>query len=160
MVKEFEVRRNRDIALFLDPWQPERPDARHSALFELGISLAATLCVELCKRAGVHLLLGVAGDPPVILHGQASSRLARQLLERLAVLSSTPEPAWSRMIGHLPPAWIGRGGITLISARPLGVVLRDLPRSKAGRRRWERLARRMVYVDVSSSSLDARFRLE
>lgn len=160
MVKEFEVRRNRDVVLFLDPWQPERPDPRHTALFELGISLAATLCVELCKQPGLHLLLGVASDPPVMLHGQSSSRLARQLLERLAVLSSTPEPAWSKLMGQLPPAWIGQGAATLISARPLDVVLRDVPRTKGGRRRWERLARQMVYVDVGSSSLDARFRLE
>lgn len=159
MVKEFEARRNRDVALLLEPWLPAAADDRDRALLELAVSFAATLCVELCRRQGLHVVLGIAGKEPVLRHGQSSVRLLHELLEPLALVEGTDEPQWERLLHELPPAWTARMRITAISSRPLHLASHQGAAKAAALKKWRRLARRLMEVDVGSSALRDLFEL-
>lgn len=160
MVKEFEVRRNRDVAIFLDAWQPARPDTHYAALLERAISFAATLIVEICRQPGIHLLLAAASDPPILLHGASSLRLARQALQQLADVRGTAAPDWGHLVELLQAQWISHSRVTAITLRPLDALVESLDRAAAGFRRWERVRRDVVYVDVGSASHNEYFHLE
>ena len=49
MVRQFEQPHSRDVAIVLDLWQPETPDATHEENVELAVSFTATLAAELCR---------------------------------------------------------------------------------------------------------------
>ena len=159
MVKEFETRQNRNVAVLLDPWIPARSDAYHRELLELAISLAATLCLELCRSQRLHIVFGAATNPPVVWHGEPSGHLLKHLLGELALLEGTSEPAWQALVDQLPLDSQSQFRVTSISTRAL-----DLTRHRAGtdqrrRRRWRTLTRRLQQLDVSSSQLNDYFEL-
>jgi uncharacterized protein (DUF58 family) len=160
MVKEFEARHNRDVALLVDPWLPRWTDDAADSMLELAISFAATLCVELCERHSLHIVLGIATDPPVVRHGQSSPRLLRELLEQLALVHGTPDTQWEKLLQELPVTWSGQVRITTISPRRLDLASHAGPVGVGPSRRWQRLSRRLMEVDVSSSSLRDYFELQ
>lgn len=85
MVRQFEEQKNQDLALFLDLWQPGKPEQRHLENVELAVSFAATILSDYCHRGGGELLLAVTGDERAFLRGPASMGLLGELLEKLAV---------------------------------------------------------------------------
>jgi uncharacterized protein (DUF58 family) len=159
MVREFEARHNRDVAVLLDPWLPANPEARDRDLLELAISFVATVCVELCGRHSLHLVLGIASNPPIVRHGQSSARLLRELLEQLAVVQGTSETPWDELFQELPLAWTSQMRITAVGPRPLDLASRAGIADDATRRRWRNLARRLVEVNVASGTLQQVFEL-
>ena len=159
MVREFEARHNRDVAVLLDPWLPERPESRDRDLLELAISFVATLCVELCERHSLHLVLGIAGNTPVVRHGQTSTGLLRELLEHLALVQGTNNTQWGDLFLELPVAWTSLMRITTVSPRSLDLVSRVGAVGDASRRRWQNLSRRLVEVNVASGNLHEFFQL-
>lgn len=158
MVREYEARHNRDVAILLDPWLPEQAGPRDHELLELAISFVATLCVELCERHSLHMVLGIASDPPLVRHGQSSTRLLRELLEHLALVQGTGSPSWEKLMQELPPAWVTQMRITAVSPRSLDVLSR-LGARDSTRRNWQSLTRRLVQIDVSSGNLREYFEL-
>ncbi|MBI3468153.1 MAG: DUF58 domain-containing protein [Planctomycetes bacterium] len=160
MVREFEARHNRDVAVLLEPWLPARGDDDDRRLLELAISFAATLLVELCKRESSHVLLGIASDPPVIRHGQSCERLLHELLAHLALLRGTAGPQWDALIHELPPSWTSEMRITAVSPRRIDLVSRLQTTNGLPHRKWQRLTRRLVEVDVSNPELHEFFELQ
>ncbi len=158
MVREFEARHNRDVAILLDPWLPDPAGPREQELLEIAISFVATLCVDLCERHSLHMVLGIASNPPIVRHGQTSSRLLRELLEHLALVQGTGQPSWEKLLQELPPAWTTQMRITAVSPRSLDVLAR-LGAGELSRRNWQNLTRRLVQVDVSSGNLRDYFEL-
>ena len=160
MVKEFEARHNRDVALLLDPWLPRPANDTADSMLELAISFAATLCVELCERHSLHIVLGIATDPPIVRHGHSSPRLLRELLEQLALVQGTPDTQWDKLIQELPITWSGQVRVTAISPRTLGLAARAKSAAGSAHGRWQRIARRLMEVDVSSGALGDYFELQ
>jgi uncharacterized protein (DUF58 family) len=158
MVREFEARQNRDVLVILDPWLPEAPEPRDYELLELAISFTATVSVELCERHSVHLVLGIASDPPVVRHGETSSHLLRDLLRQLAVVQGTCHTTLDQLLRDLPPAWTSQMRITAVSPRVLSIS--DSAASNGSRNRWRNLAQRLVEVDVSRPELRDYFQLQ
>jgi uncharacterized protein (DUF58 family) len=64
VVRQFERRKNRDVALLLDPWFPERPSEQDAGWLELAISLAATVVADVTGRGSSRLTLAIAGAQP------------------------------------------------------------------------------------------------
>ncbi|HEX4145641.1 MAG TPA: DUF58 domain-containing protein [Pirellulales bacterium] len=97
VVRQFDVARGHDVALFVDLWQPAGSLAVDPHLagqrIETALSLAATLVTDICRRGGCRLLLVVAGEELIQLDGRASAALARQALGRLAVVRSRRQAA-------------------------------------------------------------------
>ena len=160
MVKEFEARHNRDVAVLLEPWLTARPDDEDRRLLELAISFTATLLVDLCKRQNSHILLAIASDPPVIRHGQSCDGLLHELLAHLALLRGTTGPQWDALIRDLPAAWTSEMRITAVSPRRIDLVSRLQATNGISPRKWHRLTRRLVEVDVSSPELHECFELQ
>ena len=160
MVKEFEARHNRDVAVLLDPWLPPQADAQNVAQLELAISFAATLLVELCQRHSLHVLLGIASDAPVIRHGPSSEGLLRELLRHLALLRGTSDPHWDALIAELPPTRISQMRIVVVGPRPPQLMSRLQAANGRSHRKWHRLTRRLVEVDVSNEHLRDFFELD
>jgi uncharacterized protein (DUF58 family) len=158
MVREFEARQNRDVLVLLDPWVPDSPEVRDQELLELAISFVATVCVELCERHSVHLVLGIASDPPLVRHGETAAHLLRELLQQLAVVQGTSRPSWEVLLRDLPPAWTSQMRITAVSPRPLDLVSRMAANGK--RKGWPNLAHRIVEVDVGRPDLREFFQLQ
>ena len=160
MVKEFEARHNRDVAVLLEPWLPAQPDSEDRRLLELAISFTATLLVELCSRQNSHVLLGIAADPPLIRHGPSSDGLLHELLAHLALLRGTADPDWDALIQDMPLGWTSEMRITAVSPRRIDLVSRLQATNGLGHRKWQRLTRRLAEVSVSSPELQEYFELQ
>lgn len=101
VVRQFDVARGHDVALFVDLWQPASAPSGGSVVgsdlasqrVETALSLTATLVTDICRRGGCRLLLVVAGEESIRLDGRASAALARQVLARLAVVRSRTRAA-------------------------------------------------------------------
>jgi uncharacterized protein (DUF58 family) len=158
MVREFEARQNRDVLVLLDPWVPESPEIRDQELLELAISFVATVCVELCERHSLHLVLGIASHPPVVRHGETAPHLLRELLQQLALVQGTSRPSWEVLLRDLPAAWTGQMRITAVSPRPLDLANRMA--ANGARNRKKNLAHRIVEFDVSRPDLREFFQLQ
>lgn len=86
VVRQFERRKSRDVAILLDPYMPANANERDEGLAELAISLAATAVADLTSRGQSRLTVAVAGRPPQIHTGPASALFCQEVLARLAEL--------------------------------------------------------------------------
>ncbi|HUY35422.1 MAG TPA: DUF58 domain-containing protein [Pirellulales bacterium] len=91
VVRQFEQERNQALAVVVELWQPERPEARHADNVELAVSFAATIAAELCREGGRWLSLGVVGRERWLQHGPTSTALLRAAMEQLAVAQAGPD---------------------------------------------------------------------
>ncbi len=87
IVRQYERRRSRDVALLIDPYQPPRPNATDEGLLELAISLAATAVHDITTRGQSRLTVGIAGRKAEIQSGPASDLFCQEILGRLADLA-------------------------------------------------------------------------
>jgi len=86
IVRQFERRRGRDVAIVLDPWLSAAAAQREEERVELAISLAATAISDITRRGHSLLTFAIAGQPPLCVTGSASELLCQELLARLAEL--------------------------------------------------------------------------
>jgi uncharacterized protein (DUF58 family) len=118
MVRQFEQRRNEDLLLLVDLWQSSSPDADELERVEKAVSFAATAVVDLCRRGGGQLALGVVGAERSFARGAASQGLRDELLETLALAVAGSK---HRLTDVLPEALetTGAGTMTVVvSTRP------------------------------------------
>jgi uncharacterized protein (DUF58 family) len=160
MVKEFEARHKADAVVLVDPWLPDRPGPRDEELLELAISFAATLCVELSQRHSMHIVLGIASDPPLLRYGQTSVGMLREALRDLALVRGTSHVRWQELIARLPTGSTTPVRVTAVSPRPIDLVRELGSHDAALGRQWRRLKKRLVQVDVSSPDLANFFELK
>src|SRR5262249_55085866 len=86
IVRQFERRRSRDVAIVLDPWLPPHAGDDDRGRAELAISFAATALYDISTRGHARLTLGIAGDSSRCLAGPASATYCEELLAELAEL--------------------------------------------------------------------------
>jgi uncharacterized protein (DUF58 family) len=119
LVRQFEQHRNRDVAVLLDLWQPEKPQQEHLENVELAVSFAATVVTDLCRKGGSNLLVGTTGPEPVCHSGPASVALLADVMERLALVEADSQdrlPALlGRALGQIEPGT----EIVLLTTRPV-----------------------------------------
>jgi uncharacterized protein (DUF58 family) len=85
MVREFEMVVSEDLVLVVAP----PPGPRREPF----LSLAATICWEWCRQRSGRIVLAVAGPGPVVLKGDNGPEFARHMLELLAMLLGSSDPA-------------------------------------------------------------------
>ncbi len=116
-VRQFEQRRNQDLALIVELWQPAEPKARDRENVELAVSFAASIVSDLCRRGGRSLWVGLAAAAPRHDHGPASLGLARgagiagrrrRHVEQIACPGSSAPP-WMRSGPAPTPSSSARG---------------------------------------------------
>jgi uncharacterized protein (DUF58 family) len=120
MVKEFEQQNEQELALLIDPWLPRTkvPSELRDAM-EQAISLAATVCLETCRRQGRRLVLGWTGATPGVCQGQASVKLLHELLEQLAVMRPATEGTLAELFDALPLTALRDSLLIIVSTRPI-----------------------------------------
>jgi uncharacterized protein (DUF58 family) len=120
MVKEFEQQNEQELAILIDPWLPRAkvPSELKDAM-EQAISLAATVCLETCRRQGRRLVLGWTGATPGVCQGQASVKLLHELLEQLAVIRPATEGTLAELFDALPLTALRDSLLVIVSTRPI-----------------------------------------
>lgn len=86
IVRQYERRKSRDLALVLDPWLPTHATEADEALAELAISFAATALYDISLRGHSRLTLAIAGKAPECLTGPASPPFCQELFGQLALV--------------------------------------------------------------------------
>ncbi len=135
MVRQFDQRRNQDLLLLLDLWQPVNATPEQLDNVELAVSFVATVLADACRRGGNHLLLVFAGRQLVHRRGWTSPIFLREMMEVLALVEPHHEPrlprALARSLGEARPGvnslcvstrpveWATTGGVILASSAAL-----------------------------------------
>ncbi len=153
MVKQFEQQRHRDLALFLDLWQPADADFAQRENVELAVSFAATLVAEHCRQGAGRLMLGIAGEKLRLVQGQASTGLLREAWEALAMAEPCAEDQLPRLFEQGLAEWHQRA--VLISVGTRCVDLSDSQRFAAtwGKGPMDLWAARACSVSSASEEL-------
>ncbi len=86
IVRQFERRKSRDVAIVLDPWLPAAPTPSDEALAELAISMTASALHDISLRGHARLTLALAGRQAECFTGPASPPFCQELLARLATV--------------------------------------------------------------------------
>lgn len=100
VVRQFDERRNQDLLLLLDLWQPQRPTPEQTDNVELAVSFAATVLADACRRGGNHLLLAFAGRQLLHRRGWTSPLFLREMMELLALLEPHHEASLPRSLAR------------------------------------------------------------
>ena len=160
IVRQFEQQRNRDVAVLVDLWRPDRPDAAALENVELAISFAATVVADLCRKGGSNVVLGTTGGEPACAGGPASVALMQGAMERLAVAEASPEDRLpgllDRALAQIEPGT----EVILVSTRP-----NDLSDAERFPMLWRdparrAIARRVRTIDASAEELTEYFQVE
>ena len=160
MVRQFEQPRNRDLALLLDLWQPQRPDFEHLENVELAVSFVATVVADLCRKGDSNVHLVFSNGNPQCNGGPASPALLQELMEQLAVVEAQGDDRIAELVemavDHVEPGT----EMVLVTTRHVDlsdpVRLRRLVADAAN----AGAMRRLRMVDASSKELGRFFQME
>jgi uncharacterized protein (DUF58 family) len=149
VVRQFDERRNQDLLLLLDLWQPRQPTAEQIDNVELAVSFAATVLADACRRGGNHLLLVFAGQQLLHRRGWTSPIFLREMMELLALLGPHHEDrlprALSRAVGEARPGVHA----LLVSTRAVDWTPASVPAGSSAVSN----SRRRVVIDTSHPGL-------
>lgn len=157
VVRQFEQPRNRDLAVLVDLWQPERPAPQHRETVELAVSFAASVVADLCRRGDGNLYFDTTDVKSQPTRGPASVALLRDLMEQLAVAEAGSEDRLAELLqragGEIEPGT----EVVLVSTRPV-----DLSDTSRFASLWadparRALARRIRCIDASADELARYF---
>ncbi len=160
MVLQFEQPRNRDVALLLDLWQPQRPEAVHLENVELAVSFAATVVDDLCRKGDSNVYLGTVGSRPRCAGGPASAALLQDLMEQLALIEGQSQDGLIALLDEAGRSVESAAELVLITTRPLDLSDPSRLGPLAADPAHRALLRRLRVIDASSPDLDRYFQLE
>jgi uncharacterized protein (DUF58 family) len=152
IVRQYERRRSRDVALVLDPWLSARPTERDEGLLELAISLTATAINDIAGRGHSRLTVAIAGRAVQCYTGPTSPLFSEELLGRLAELTGGSDYAVADALTQALEAAPRGARMIVISPRPaddpsLTHNPADLPIEPED----------LVWIDTSSDELQSLF---
>jgi uncharacterized protein (DUF58 family) len=129
VVRQFEQHRNRDLAVLLDPWQPDNPREEHLETVELAVSFAATVVAEACRRGGGDLWVGTSAAGSEDVHGPASPLVMKDVMDHLAVVEASSAERLEELVERALAAVEPGTEIVLVTTR--AVELADAERFPA-----------------------------
>lgn len=157
MVRQFEQHLQRDVAVLVDLWRPERAEQDAQDSVELAVSFAATVASEMCRRGGCELIVGIAGKKPIFMGGPASQALGSEIMSALAV-------AESDTVDHLPQLLTKCGEkipagtlVVLVSTRSVDLADTDKYAAAWNDSRSRAIVARILEIDASSGELQHYF---
>ncbi len=160
VVRQFEQRRNRDVAVLVDLWQPESPNSEDLENVELAVSFAATVVADLCRKGASSVLIGTTGVEPEWTGGPASLALLQGAMERLAVAEASSDDRLPALVEHALARIEPGAEVVLIS--PRANDLNDAARFPTV---WSdpargAMVRRIRTVNTATEELDEYFHAE
>jgi uncharacterized protein (DUF58 family) len=157
VVRQFEQPRNRDVAILLDVWQPEKPSAGDRENVELAVSFAATVLSDLCRRSGSKVHLATYNAKPHCLGGPASSALLQDMMKILAVLESRSDDNLPALVDHVLNQIASGTEIILVSTRPVDLNDSAHFQSLFSDPNHRQMASHIRSIDASSNTLKQYF---
>src|SRR5262245_31518688 len=154
IVRQYERRRGRDVALVLDAWLPSVAAERDEGLAELAISLTATAVTDIAGRGHSRLTVAIGSRQVECFSGPASPLFCDDLLARLAEVVCSHENAVAGALHEVLEAAPRDARIIVISPRSAQAV--SLARDSV---ELPIEADDLVWVDTSSDELPSLFRL-
>lgn len=156
MVRQFEQQRDEDLLLLVDLWQSDAPDAAELERVEKTVGFAATAVVDLCRRGGGQLALGVVGADKSFARGVASQGLRGELMETLALAAAGSKHRLADLLSEALEA-AGPGTMTVIvSTRPASLADAELSSELAARLGGSQV----VTIDAGGEELNDYFQWE
>jgi uncharacterized protein (DUF58 family) len=117
VVRQFEQPRNRDVAILLDLWRPDKPTIAERENVELAVSFAATVLSDLCRRGGSKVHLATYNAKPHCLGGPASAALLQDMMKVLAVIEGRSDDILPAMMDYALNQIASGTEIILVSTR-------------------------------------------
>ncbi len=156
VVSQFERPHNRNVAVLVDLWQPEKPSPADLEKVELAVSFAATVVTDLCRKGGSNLLLGrldASGQAvrPQWTSGSASGALLREAVEQLALAEADHRDRLAELLEAASDRIEPDSEVILIGTRPID------DSSEASR---QILGRRIRYINAADEELSRYFEIE
>jgi uncharacterized protein (DUF58 family) len=154
IVRQYERRRSRDVAIVLDPWLPASPTERDEGVAELAISLAATALCDIANRGHSRLTMAIAAAEPRCHSGPGSTVFCEDVLADLAELALSETRSLSVAMNHALEASPRGSRLIVISPRAaddpsLTEIETELPSDPD----------ELVWIDTGSEALDTLFTL-
>lgn len=118
VVRQYERRRSRDVAILLDPYLASDADERGEGLLELAISLAATAVADVASRGQSRLTVAIAGRKPQVHTGPASALFCKEILTLLAELTPSADYPLAASLAQTLEAASRDVRLIVISPRP------------------------------------------
>lgn len=119
MVCEYHQNRDQNLVVLLDLWQPESPGDEDYERVELGISLAATICVEQLKQSrDARLSLIAAGRDLSSWESRAGAATMETLLDLLAAVEAAPKPKLTELLELALTKRASDARMLLVTTRP------------------------------------------
>ncbi len=154
IVRQYERRRSRDVAIVLDAWLPPSAVERDEGLAELAISFAATALCDIANRGHSRLTIAIAAQQTQCHSGPASAVFCEDILANLAELALTQNPALSAAMQQALEASPSGARLIVVSPRAaddpsLAETEMDLPIDPE----------ELVWIDTSNEALETLFAL-
>jgi uncharacterized protein (DUF58 family) len=92
-VRQYERRRQSELLLIVDLWEPPKAAEADRARTDSVASFAATVLAEACRDGGQHVRLELLAKRPRQLHGSASSPLLEEAWQMLAAADAASNDA-------------------------------------------------------------------
>lgn len=160
VVRQFEQHRNRDVALVVDLWQPERPATEALENVELAVSFAATVVADMCRRGGGNLLVATTVAPAEVLRGPASPAMMQAVMETLAVAEASSDDRLEAMFLGVLSAIEPGVEVVLVTTRPIDPSQADRFPGLESHPAWRAIAPRIRVVNTADPGLDDYYRPE
>jgi uncharacterized protein (DUF58 family) len=154
IVRQYERRRGRDVALVLDAWVPPAAAERDEGLAELAISLTATAITDIAGRGHSRLTVAIGSRETECFSGPASPVFCDELLARLAEVACSHENSVADALHEALEAAPRDSRIIVISPRSAQAV--SLARDSV---ELPIDADDLAWIDTSSDELPSLFRL-
>jgi len=155
IVRQYERRKSREVALVVDPWLLPRHDEHAAETVELAISVAATAVTDITSRGHARLTVAVGGRPAECYSGSGSPILCQEILAALADVQPSDDYVLADAIQQAVEQAPRGARIIVLSSRAandpsLDNVSTELPIEPDD----------LLWIDVGSAELATLFTLE
>jgi uncharacterized protein (DUF58 family) len=155
IVRQFERRKSRDVAIVLDPWLPASPTSSDEAIVELAISMAASALHDISLRGHARLTLALAGRQAECFTGPASPPFCQELLAKLAIAPASQKTSLTAAIQQAIEAAPHGSCLVVISSRAASD-----PSLLAAEEEIAFDPDDLAWIDVSSDQMSSLFTLD
>jgi uncharacterized protein (DUF58 family) len=154
IVRQFERRTSREVAIVLDPWLPADAGEPEEGSVELAISLTATAINDIVGRGHSRLTVAIAGQEVACASGPASALFCEELLGRLAELRAGGDYQVADALNQALEAAPRGARLIVFSSRGS-----DDPSLSGGATELTIDPEDLTWIDASSERLDSLFSL-
>jgi hypothetical protein len=124
-VRQYERRRQSELLLVVDLWEPEKSTDADRARTESVLSFAATVLNEVCREAGSLVHIELVAKRPRTLQGAASSQFLEEAWQMLAAAEPTSHDALPKSLAAALGDQSSQANVVVAATRPAELLDRN-----------------------------------